>query len=143
GGCVDIHGHYHTCLTQYDDNGNTQIVHVWWDGSAWKSEVVTDFDFRMNLSSNLVMNDITRPVIGATPSGRVYIIYHTTYNGLSGAIMAIDVTDEGNPQSMVVAAFDIGTQSMGFNVAHMLKTGDFMALMAKGVANSSSPGYGT
>ena len=143
GGCVDIHGHYHTCLTQYDDNGNTQIVHVWWDGSAWKSEVVTDFDFRMNLSSNLVMNDITRPVIGATPSGRVYIIYHTTYNGLSGAIMAIDVTDEGNPQSMVVAGFDIGTQSMGFNVAHMLKTGDFMALMAKGVANSSSQGYGT
>lgn len=143
GGCVDIHGHYHTCLTQYDDNGNTQIVHVWWDGSAWKSEVVTDFDFRMNLSSNLVMNDITRPVIGATPSGRVYIIYHTTYNGLSGAVMAVDVTDEGNPQSMVIAAFDIGTQSMGFNVAHMLKTGDFMALMAKGVANSSSPGYGT
>ncbi|MGV1136274.1 BNR-4 repeat-containing protein [Klebsiella pneumoniae] len=142
GGCVDIHGHYHTCLTQYDDNGNTQIVHVWWDSLAWKSEVVTDFDFRMNLSSNLVMNDITRPVIGATPSGRVYIIYHTTYNGLSGAIMAIDVTDEGNPQSMVVAAFDIGTQSMGFNVAHMLKTGDFVALLAKGTANSASENYG-
>lgn len=31
---------------------------------------------------------------------------------------------------------------MGFNVAQMLKTGDFMAPLAKGTANSASPRYG-
>ncbi|MCC3717990.1 BNR repeat-containing protein [Rouxiella badensis] len=142
GGCVDINGNYHTCLTQNDANGYTQIVHIWWSGTVWLSEVVTKFAFKMDLSSNLVMNDITRPVIGSTPSGKTFIFYHTSYAGLGNTLRAINVTTAGAPVDFAIASFDTGFQSMGFNVAQMLKTGDFMAPLAKGTANSASPGYG-
>lgn len=142
GGCVDNNGYYHTCLTQTDAFGYTQIVHIWYDGSAWKSEVVSQFTFTMDLSLNLVMNDLSRPVIGCTPSGRVYIFYHTTEMGRQGQIRAIDVTTAGSPVDLVIALFDIGTQALACNTDLMLKTGDFVALLAKGTANSSSENYG-
>lgn len=142
GGCVDNNGYYHTCLTQTDAFGYTQIVHIWYDGSAWKSEVVSKFTFTMDLSLNLVMNDLSRPVIGCTPSGRVYVFYHTTKMGRSGQIRAIDVTTEGSPVDSVIALFDIGTQALACNTDLLLKTGDFVALLAKGTANSSSENYG-
>ncbi|MDI3214166.1 BNR-4 repeat-containing protein [Klebsiella quasipneumoniae] len=142
GGCVDNNGYYHTCLTQTDAFGYTQIVHIWWDGSSWKNEVVSRFTFTMDLSLNLVMNDLSRPVIGCTPSGRVYIFYHTTEMGRQGQIRAIDVTTAGSPVDSVIALFDIGTQALACNTDIMLKTGDFVALLAKGTANSSSENYG-
>ncbi|EPY7429743.1 BNR-4 repeat-containing protein [Klebsiella pneumoniae] len=142
GGCVDNDGHYHTCITQTDAFGYTQIVHIWYDGSAWKSEVVSKFTFTMDLSLNLVMNDLSRPVIGCTPSGRVYVFYHTTKMGCSGQIRAIDVTTEGSPVDSVIALFDIGTQALACNTDLLLKTGDFVALLAKGTANSASENYG-
>lgn len=142
GGCVDNNGYYHTCITQTDESGYTQIVHIWWDGSSWQSEVVSDFTFAMDLSLNLVLNDLSRPVIGCTPSGRVYIFYHTTKMGRQGQIRAIDVTTAGSPVDSVIALFDIGTQALACNTDLMLKTGDFVALLAKGTANSSSENYG-
>ena len=142
GGSVDINGRYHTTLTQYDANGFTQIVHIWFDGTAWQNEVVTKFDFTMDLSSNLVTNDICRPVIGCTPSGKTFIFYHTSYDGLGPSVRAINVTAAGSPVDMSIAAMDIGYQSLGFNVSYMLATGDFLSVLAKGTANSSSIGYG-
>lgn len=144
GGAVDIFGQYHTALTQLDSSGYTQFFHIWYDktSNTWKNEQVTQFTFTMDLSTNLVMNDVTRPVIGCTPSGRTYIIYHTKYMGQSGHIMAIDVTKAGSPVAISIAAYDIGAQSMGFNVSQMLKTGDFMAPLAKGTCNQMSLGYG-
>lgn len=142
GGCVDVNGYYHTCITQTDASGYTQIVHIWFDGSNWKSEVVSKFTFAMDLSLNLVMNDLSRPIIGSTPSGKTYIFYHTTKMGRSGQLRAIDVTTAGSPVDAVIAFFDIGTQAMSINTDRMLETGDYLAILMKGTANSSSTGYG-
>ncbi|WP_235822892.1 BNR-4 repeat-containing protein, partial [Acinetobacter pittii] len=46
GGCCDLNSRYHTVITQYDGNDKTQICHIWFDGSIWKSELVSDFTFK-------------------------------------------------------------------------------------------------
>ncbi|MDR0066595.1 hypothetical protein RFX60_04580, partial [Acinetobacter sp. 11520] len=61
GGCCDLNSRYHTVITQYDSNDKTQICHIWFDGSAWKSELVSDFNFKYDLSGPVTTNELSRP----------------------------------------------------------------------------------
>lgn len=142
GACTDLNDYYHTVIWQYDESGFTQIKHIWFDGSEWQSEPVSDFDFTIPLENIAILDGtLSRPVIATTRYGKTFVFYHTTRMGRENHIRAIDVTTAGAPVDFVLCSFNTGTQSLSANTEAIRKTGVFEHLLSRGAAGNSQSDY--
>ncbi len=147
GGCCDKDGRYHTVITQYDSNNKTQIVHIWFDGSAWRSDWVTDFDFHYSLTANMVTADLSRPLVACTRNGKTFVLYHTNYMGRGEQIRCIDVTNVGAPVGFCLAKFNTRNVELSINVDYVMRDHEFVMLLSRGGGDRTNeiwknqPGY--
>nr|UWD77065.1 MAG: tail fiber protein [Bacteriophage sp.] len=141
GGATDRSGRYHTAVWQNDSDGNTQIQHIWFTGSEWKSETVSKFDFKMNTSGGLLRGDLSRPLVGCTRYGKTYILYKTTEMGRTGQIRAIDVTVPGSPKEYILAGFNVGTQEISLNTHLLLEENSLQMLVSQGAVGYADADY--
>lgn len=133
GACVDLKGYYHTVYWQLDGNGYTQIIHLWWDGTAWHTEPASDFTYTENTSDSLLPGTSSRPLIVCTRYGKIYVIYRTTEDGLGGQVRAIDVTTPGAPVDYLMARFDVYKTELSVNIQEVLNTGVLSMMLYTGV----------
>jgi len=89
---TDKSGNPHGAFLLYDSEGNTQIYHVWHDGSLWHNDKVTNFNFKYNTNVNILDYTISRPSVFTTRNNKVYIMYRCNVNGKRGSLRVIDVT---------------------------------------------------
>ncbi|WON81467.1 BNR repeat-containing protein [Acinetobacter sp. UGAL515B_02] len=141
GACCDLNGLYHTVIFQYDAEGKTQIVHIWFDGTSWKSETVSDFDFRYDLSASVTSNEISRPLIGCTGTGKLFVIYHTINMNRQNDIRIIDVTKKSQPKDMCMAKFNTYLLELTCNTDYMLNDNELVMLVSKGVGGNGIAAY--
>lgn len=141
GACHDLNNRYHTVIWQYDAVGATQFKHIWFDGSVWKEEMVSDFNFSVTLATSILNGMLTRPVMFCTNLGRICIVYHTTKMGRERDVRVIDVTTPGAPVDYCVANFDVGTLEFAVNTDLIKKGGDLKMLLTRGSAGSNRVNY--
>ncbi|MDQ8918194.1 BNR-4 repeat-containing protein [Acinetobacter baumannii] len=141
GGCCDLNSHYHTVIFQYDANNKTQIVHIWFNGTEWDSEIVSDFDFYYDLSGPVTTNEISRPLIGCSVSGKIFVVYHTSNMNRENDIRIIDVTTKNRPKDSCLAKFNTYLLELTFNPDYMLLDNELVMLASKGTGGSSADAF--
>ncbi|MDE4670918.1 BNR-4 repeat-containing protein [Klebsiella pneumoniae] len=137
GGAVDRDGCYHTCLWQNDSDGNIQIDHIWFDGSAWQREQVTSFNFSLDLSGGLLDGSMSRPLIACTRYGKTYVFYRTNKGGMEGQVRVIDVTAAGSPVEFILARFNYGFLELSLNTDIILNDNNVMMLATRGAIGTA------
>ena len=130
---MDLSGNYHTVYWQQDENGYTQITHLWFNGLAWKTETVSNFTYTEVTSGSLLNGTSSRPQIVCTRYGKIYVIYRTTEDGLDGQIRAIDVTTPGKPVDYLLTRFNANRTELSVNVWEVLQTGTLSMMLYNGV----------
>lgn len=142
GGCADKDGHYHTAIFQYDVDGFTQIAHIWFDGTAWQSSVVTDLNFKYDLTLSMVSGALSRPLIASNKTGRTFIFYRTSNMGRENEIRAIDVTLKGKGREYVLANFDMRYVELAINTDIVMRNNEAVFLMSRGGGEVASEIWG-
>lgn len=141
GACHDLQNNYHTVIWQYDRDGATQICHIWFDGTQWQRELVSDFTFAVALNVPTLDGSLCRPLIFCTNLGRLYVAYHTTEMGRQNDIRVIDVTEPGAPVDYCVAKYDVGTIELSINTDMVKRSGELSMLLTRGASGAERPGY--
>ncbi len=131
GGTCDLKGYYHTVIWQLVDN-KTQYLHIWYDGALWNTEIVSDFDIRVDTSGDTVVESLSRPMMCCTPYGRIYIVYLTDQEDFKGQYRAIDVTTPGMPEDILLAPYTSGPSAPSFDDAYTRKWGVIKTLLTRG-----------
>ncbi|EPF7429298.1 BNR-4 repeat-containing protein, partial [Klebsiella pneumoniae] len=137
GGAVDRDGRYHTCLWQHDSNNNTQIMHIWFDGTTWQIEQVTHFNFHINTSGAYMDGSMSRPLIACTRYGKTYVFYRTNKGGMEGQVRVIDVTTPGSPVEFILARFNYGFLELSLNTDIILNDNNVMMLATRGAIGTA------
>lgn len=75
---VDANGNPHGCFMMYDKNGYTQYYHIWYDGTEWHNDQITDWDSRLEFSGGYTQGEICRPSIAVSKSNRIFVIYRNS-----------------------------------------------------------------
>ncbi|MDQ8917734.1 BNR-4 repeat-containing protein [Acinetobacter baumannii] len=141
GGCCDVNSRYHTTIWQYDAAGNTQMLHLWFDGIEWQSDVVSDLTFRYDLSGPMVSGDLSRPIIVSTKAGRHFILYHTNNMNRENEIRMIDVTMKGNPKQYIIANFNSRKVELACNPDVAMKSNEIVMLLSSGGGDAENAFY--
>jgi len=97
---VDGKGYPHIAHFWAPD-GNRNIWHLYWNGTAWAHEQVTDLT-----QSGLDWTSLSRPAI-VHYQGRLLIIWRHQWEGLRGYLWASDVTVPGKRKHAVLAKMDL------------------------------------
>ncbi|WP_017399982.1 BNR-4 repeat-containing protein [Acinetobacter pittii] len=132
GGCCDLNSRYHTVITQYDSNDKTQICHIWFDGSIWKSEFVSDFTFKYDLSGPVTTNELSRPLICVSQTGKIFIVYRTSNMGRANHVRCIDVTTPNSPRDFCLAKFNMKKLEIALNTEYAIKNNEIVMLLSRG-----------
>jgi len=92
---TDVNNRPHIALQISSGAGpDRNIHHLWWNGSAWVNDQVTDLQNTMSL-----LNWTTRPTIACTNDGRTLITYTTRRFGpVRGTLRLVDVTGGANTE---------------------------------------------
>ncbi|HCH7884055.1 TPA: BNR-4 repeat-containing protein [Raoultella ornithinolytica] len=141
GGACDFSGRYHTAIWQNDENNLTQIMHIWFDGSVWQREIVSKFDFKMDVSKGLLDGSLSRPVVGCTRYNKTWIFYRTTEMGRSEQIRAIDVTTPGAPVEHILAGFNAGFLELAINTNTLMDDNNVLMLATRGAIGFAQTDY--
>ena len=141
GGACDFSGRYHTAIWQNDENNLTQIMHIWFDGSVWQREIVSKFDFKMDVSKGLLDGSLSRPVVGCTRYNKTWIFYRTTEMGRSEQIRAIDVTTPGAPVEHILAGFTAGFLELAINTNTLMDDNNVLMLATRGAIGFAQSDY--
>lgn len=106
---VDINGRPHYANVKYDAGGNTQLWHVWHNGTAWVSDLATtDLDYRMDMSLSISGQEVGRPAVVCTRQGKTLLLWRSNYTGRRGRLWVKDVTEGGgNPKSWPLLDMDL------------------------------------
>ncbi|MDC5102755.1 BNR repeat-containing protein [Acinetobacter baumannii] len=132
GGCCDLNSRYHTVITQYDSNDKTQICHIWFDGSIWRNELVSDFTFKYDLSGPVTTNELSRPLICVSQTGRIYVVYRTVNMGRENHIRCIDVTTPNSPRDFCLARFNMKKLEIALNTDYAIRNNEIIILLSRG-----------
>ena len=141
GGACDFSGRYHTAIWQNDENNLTQIMHIWFDGSVWQREIVSKFDFKMDVSKGLLDGSLSRPVVGCTRYNKTWIFYRTTEMGRSEQIRAIDVSTPGAPVEHILAGFNAGFLELAVNTNTLMDDNNVLMLATRGAIGFAQTDY--
>ncbi len=132
GGCCDLNSRYHTVITQYDSNDKTQICHIWFDGSVWKSELVSDFNFKYDLSGPVTTNELSRPLICISQTGKIFVVYRTSNMGRANHIRCIDISTPNAPKDFCLAKFNMKKLEIALNTEYTIKNNEIVMLLSRG-----------
>lgn len=132
GGCCDLNSRYHTVITQYDSNDKTQLCHIWFDGSIWRNELVSDFTFKYDLSGPVTTNELSRPLICVSQTGKIFIVYRTSNMGRANHIRCIDVTMPNSPRDFCLAKFNMKKLEIALNTEYAIKNNEVVMLLSRG-----------
>ncbi|WP_372544833.1 BNR-4 repeat-containing protein [Acinetobacter pittii] len=132
GGCCDLNSRYHTVITQYDSNDKTQICHIWFDGSVWKSELVSDFNFKYDLSGPVTTNELSRPLICISQTGKIFVVYRTSNMGRANHIRCIDISTPNAPKDFCLAKFNMKKLEIALNTEYAIKNNEIVMLLSRG-----------
>ncbi|KRI16823.1 hypothetical protein APC96_06700, partial [Acinetobacter pittii] len=135
GGCCDLSSHYHTVITQYDGNDKTQICHIWFDGSTWKSELVSDFTFKYDLSGPLTTNQLSRPLIAVTQFGKIFVLYRTSHMNRQNHIRCIDVSTPNAPIDFCLTKFNMNLLELSLNTDYAINSNELVFLLSRGAGD--------
>lgn len=88
GVAFDANGYPHaSCLYTPDPDGNINVWHVRWDGSAWQSEQVTNF-----AGSGVAWDTLPPQPATVYADGRIFVLWTYDLEGWAGKVWATDVT---------------------------------------------------
>ncbi|WP_228287298.1 BNR-4 repeat-containing protein [Acinetobacter pittii] len=132
GGCCDLNSRYHTVITQYDVNDKTQLCHIWFDGSIWRNELVSDFTFKYDLSGPVTTNELSRPLICVSQTGKIFVVYRTSNMGRANHIRCIDVTTPNSPRDFCLAKFNMKKLEIALNTEYAIKNNEIVMLLSRG-----------
>lgn len=135
GGCCDLNSRYHTVITQYDGNDKTQICHIWFDGSIWKSELVSDFTFKYDLSGPLTTNQLSRPLIAVTQFGKIFVLYRTSHMNRQNHIRCIDVSTPNAPIDFCLTKFNMNLLELSLNTDYAINSNELVFLLSRGAGD--------
>ncbi|BCB86058.1 BNR repeat-containing protein [Phytohabitans suffuscus] len=96
GMAVDANGHPHIGNEQWSSGQRTQYSHLYWNGTSWTNEVLTDWQYAMPFSvgANAVNAELSRPAL-VCAGGRTYMLYRHNRER-PGALMLRDITPGGD-----------------------------------------------
>lgn len=130
GADIDIDGHPHAGIQMYDDNGNTQLFHVWHDGEEWKVEQATEWGHRVEtVGATTLALEVARVQAICTDSGRTYLLTRTAHEGFRGAPIMIDVTPGGNRTPFKLMQMDLNGWEPAYDVPRFRRTGELTMLV--------------
>ena len=107
----------------------TQYAHLYWTGSAWANEVLTDWQYPMPFPStaNAVNAELSRPVL-VCHAERTYLLYRHNRER-PGALMLRDVTPGGDMAEASVLNWPLYGCEFSANVATVLDRGRLEVLV--------------
>lgn len=127
GACVDLDGYPHAAIPFTDLAGQSQCMHMWFDGTRWHFDQITTFHGTAEFGFN-------RPSIACFPDGTMWVVF-----GYQSKLRFIDVTDPTRPLFGVI--LDQGTRGEPtFDTRRLEDAGEFHTLLGL-TAGSSSENY--
>lgn len=138
GMAVDALGRPHLALL-YADDGNRNVFHLWWTGTAWRMDKVTSF----TETALTFATAPARPAILAY-GDRVFVIYRHQYEGKRGFVWMAEVTDGPVTADFPVARMDLRDWEPTFDPTALPERGELHMIVTRtnGDATSPNPGYG-
>lgn len=88
---ADILGHPHISYFKYDENGNTNLYHLYQHENGWTDSKITDFDTRLDTDRSTWPALLSRPSV-ACLENRVFIIYRVNYGKRKDTLRIIEDT---------------------------------------------------
>lgn len=130
----------HIAYFKYDENGNTNIYHLWQDKNGWQEQRVTDFDQHLTIGSAW-SGLLSRPSILCANS-KVYIIYRVNFSPNANSLRMIDVTPENAREiDFPILDLDLGHYEPTFDTARLYSDRTLSMLITKNNTNNTSAYY--
>ena len=127
---ADDEGNPHVAYFKYDEDGNTNIYHLYNDGENWFDEKVTDFKKALDTSGNMWLGEMSRPSI-FTYKNRVFILYRVNYDGKEGVIRLKEVTPGSSQRDIILFDFNLGLIDVTFDSQMLYREGKLSMLLTK------------
>ena len=127
---ADDDGNPHVAYFKYDEDGNTNIYHLYNDGENWFDEKVTDFKKHLDTASNMWLGEMSRPSI-FTYKNRVFILYRVNYDGKEGIIRLKEVTPGSSQREVVLFDFNLGLIDVTFDTQMLYQEGKLSMHLTK------------
>ena len=113
----------------YDAAGNTQVQHVWHDGTTWHVDQVTDHTRRIDLAVSTIDLPLSRAQVVCGPTGNTLIVYRCNYDGRRGTVRAIDVTPGAVRAEFPIARLDLHEWEQSFDAGAQRDRGELHMLL--------------
>ena len=88
---ADRSGYPHVSYFKYDENGNTNLYHLYQHRNGWTNSKITDFDTRLDTDRSTWPALLSRPSV-ACLDNRVFIIYRVNYGNKKNTLRIIEDT---------------------------------------------------
>lgn len=88
---ADALGYPHVSYFKYDENGNTNLYHLYQHKNGWTDSKITDFDVRLDTARSTWPAFLSRPSV-ACLGNRVFIIYRVNYGERKNTLRIIEDT---------------------------------------------------
>ncbi|PRB44348.1 hypothetical protein CQ020_03825 [Arthrobacter sp. MYb23] len=133
---LDVSDHPHIALMLASDAGpDRNIHHLWWNGTAWVNEQVTDLKNGMGIT-----NWTTRPAIVCTAEGRTLIAYSVPrFGSLRGVPRLVDVTG-GKSTEVPLVDVDLRDLEITFDGRAMRERNELYFMVSHANADVGNPG---
>ena len=132
---VDYSGNPHIAYFRYDDEGNTNIFHIYHNGESWVDERVTDLKVRLDTTSGEWPSLLSRPSI-LTHGDRVFIIYRVNYTDKKGSLRLIEVTPNKDRYDFPIVDIDFNNFEPTFDTQRLHTKNELSVLLIANHANA-------
>lgn len=88
---ADVSGYPHVSYFKYDENGNTNLYHLYQRSGGWTNSKITNFDTRLDTDRSTWPALLSRPSV-ACLGNRVFIIYRVNYGERKNTLRIIEDT---------------------------------------------------
>lgn len=107
GGCdADASGNPHASIMLHDGSDNTQLNHVWHDGTDWNIEAITDLVGKTDLTGGTFAVEIAHGTVICPAHGGTAIVYRSDWEPTNG-LYVTDVTVAGSPSKRLLLGYDL------------------------------------
>lgn len=132
----DTLGRPHFTMTRASGAGpDRNIHHLYWDGTEWVDQQLTDFGNTMSL-----LYWSKRPTVACTNDGRTLIMYSIPrFGSTRGKPRLIDVTDGANTE-VPLADLDVRDHEMTFDARALRERNELHLLLSQANGDVNNPG---
>lgn len=138
GADVDTENRPHTATWLFDGSGNTQIVHVYYDGNAWQQETVTAFTEAVDMDVSTLSPSLSRTATVCDNLGRTFIIFRCNHDGRRGSVRALNVTPGTALSEFKIADLDLYEWEPAIDSRAASERNELVMMLAPCTANGLS-----